>query len=77
MDAPGASPLPAVVVDDGTHQLRPPRGPSPEDLAGAIVKLLKNPHLREQMGERARTRTETLFSIDRYVRDLENAYRGV
>ena len=76
VDAPGASPLPAVVVDGSTRQLRPPLGPNPEDLAGAIVLLLQNPHLREQMGSRARTRSENLFSIERYVRDLENAYRG-
>ena len=76
VDAPGASPLPAVVVDGGTRQLRPPLGPNPEDLASAIVQLLQNPHLREQMGNRARTRSETLFNIERYVRDLEDAYRG-
>ena len=76
VDAPGASPLPAVVVDGNTRQLRPPLGPNPEDLASAIVQLLQNPHLREQMGSRAHTRSETLFSIERYVRDLENVYRG-
>lgn len=76
VDAPGASPLPAVVVDGDTRQLRPPLGPNPEDLASAIVQILKTPHLREQMGNRARTRSETLFNIERYVRDLEDAYRG-
>lgn len=75
--APGASPLPKVVVDGGTRQLRPPLGPSPEDLAAAIVQLSRNPHLREQMGTRARARAKELFSIERYVRELENAYSGI
>jgi glycosyltransferase involved in cell wall biosynthesis len=73
----GASPLPATVVDGRTRQLRSPLGPSPEDLASAIVKLLQDPYRREQMGLQARARAERLFNIQRYVRDLENAYRGI
>jgi glycosyltransferase involved in cell wall biosynthesis len=73
---PGASSLPAVVVDGRTRTLRPPLGPRDEDLAEAMVSLLRNPRLRRQMGERARERVERLFGLDRYVRDLENVYRG-
>lgn len=74
--APGASSLPAVVVDGRTRTLRPPLGPSPEDLAAAMVSLLRNPRLRRQMGERAQERAERLFGLDRYVRDLQSVYRG-
>jgi len=74
--APGASPLPALVVDGPTRQLRPPRGPNPVDLARSIVFLLLNPSERMLMGKRARAHTQEHFSIDRYVRDLENVYRG-
>lgn len=73
---PGASPLPAVVVDGRTRSLRPPLGPAPERLADAVVGLLRDPQLRHQMGERARERAEQVFSLERYARDLENAYRG-
>jgi glycosyltransferase involved in cell wall biosynthesis len=74
--APGASPLPAVVVDGCTRMLRPPLGPNPEALANAIVKLLLDPQLRRQMGERARERAQQLFSLERYVQQLQSAYRG-
>jgi glycosyltransferase involved in cell wall biosynthesis len=73
--APGASPLPKVVVDGRTRRLRPPLGPKPEELADAVVRLLRDAQLRRQMGKRARERMKRLFSIDRYARDLESAYR--
>jgi glycosyltransferase involved in cell wall biosynthesis len=74
--ASGASSLPAVVVDGRTRTLRPPLGPSPEDLAEAMISLLLNPQLRRVMGERARERAERLFDLGRYVRDLESVYRA-
>jgi glycosyltransferase involved in cell wall biosynthesis len=72
----GASPLPTVVVDGRTHALRPPLGPSPEVLAQAIVMLLREPLLRHNMGQWAHERAQHVFSLDRYVRSLERAYRG-
>ncbi|MCK4726720.1 MAG: glycosyltransferase [Anaerolineales bacterium] len=74
--APGASPLPKVVVDGETRTLRPPLGPNPNDLAQAIVRLCSNAELRHLMGTNARQRTQRLFSLERYVLDLENIYRG-
>jgi glycosyltransferase involved in cell wall biosynthesis len=74
--APGASPLPRVVVDGHTRRLRPPLGPEPETLAACMVELLQHPDLRHELGERARVRMREVFSLDRYVRDLERAYRG-
>jgi glycosyltransferase involved in cell wall biosynthesis len=76
VDAPGAAPLPAVVVDGKTLTLRPPLGLNPEALAEAISKLLHDPQLRRRMGEKARERALRLFSLERYVRNLESAYRG-
>lgn len=73
---PGASPLPAAVVDGRTRTLRPPLGPDPEKLAGAVVRLLQSSRLRRQLGERARERAKEIFGLDRYVRDLERAYIG-
>jgi glycosyltransferase involved in cell wall biosynthesis len=76
VDIPGAAPLPAVVVDGKTLTLRPPLGLNPETLAEAIIKLLHDPQLRRRMGEQARERALRLFSMERYVRNLESAYRG-
>jgi glycosyltransferase involved in cell wall biosynthesis len=74
--APGSSPLPKVVVDGETRILRPPLGPNPNDLARAIIRLCSNAELRHLMGTNARKRTQRLFSLKRYVSDLENIYRG-
>jgi glycosyltransferase involved in cell wall biosynthesis len=73
---PGASPLPNVVVDGRTQALRPPLAPHPEALAEAMVRLLQNPQVRYQMGRQARDRARRVFSVERYARDLERAYRG-
>jgi glycosyltransferase involved in cell wall biosynthesis len=75
--APGASPVPKVVVDGVTRNLRPPLGPSPEAIAEAVVTLLRNSRLRLEMGRKAHERVTRLFSLSRYVRDLESAYRSV
>ena len=76
VNAPGVAPLPSAVVDGRTRALRPPLGPSPESVADATVRLLNNPQLRKEMGQRARERVQKLFSIDRYARCLERAYSG-
>jgi len=74
--APGASPLPKVVVDGETRTLRAPLGPNPNDLAQAIIRLCSNSKLRHLMGTNARQRTQRYFSLERYVSDLEDLYRG-
>lgn len=76
VDDPRAAPLPTIVVDGKTLVLRPPLGPSPEDLAEAIIGLLRDPQRRHRMGEQARERVKRLFSLERYVQNLESAYRG-
>jgi glycosyltransferase involved in cell wall biosynthesis len=74
--APGVSPMPKYVVDGGTRQLREPLGPSPKALADAIIYLLQNPEKRFRMGSAARERIKTMFSIERYVNELESIYLG-
>ena len=76
VSAPGASPLPSVVVDGPSRTLRPPLGPNPQTLADLIVQLLREPQLRQKMGERARERAQKLFGLERYVQQLQGAYRG-
>ena len=74
--APGAAPLPIVVVDGRTRRLRPPLGPDPQAFATAIVELLSDPKRRHQMGKRGYERAQRYFGLKRYARDLELAYRG-
>jgi glycosyltransferase involved in cell wall biosynthesis len=74
--APGASPLPAFVVDGATQQLRPPHGPAPERLAEAVLTLLDAPHRRAELGQRARQRMREHFSLARYVREITTIYHN-
>jgi glycosyltransferase involved in cell wall biosynthesis len=74
--APGASPLPALVVDGATQQLRPPRGPAPEHLAEAVLTLIGDPQQRAELGQRARQRMREHFSLARYVREVTTIYRN-
>jgi hypothetical protein len=45
--------------------------------AAAMERFARHPLLRKQLGERARTRTTTMFLIDRYVRDFQATYAGL
>ena len=75
--APGASPVPEVVVDGKSRKLRPPAAPSPSYLAQAVVKLLKDGDMRLRLGESGRARAKLYFSLNRYVQDLEKIYRSI
>lgn len=59
-----------LVIDGETGFLVPVR--HPEVLANCILKLIKNPELRKQMGERARKRVIEKFSIEKYIAGVEN-----
>jgi glycosyltransferase involved in cell wall biosynthesis len=74
--APGATLLPSFVVDGRTGKFRPPLGPDPRQFAAAIVALLNDRPRCHTMGENAYQRVRQLFNLERYVRDLERAYRG-
>ncbi|MFO7540901.1 MAG: glycosyltransferase [Chloroflexota bacterium] len=75
LPAPGASPLPEVVVDGRSRTLRPPLGPNPQTLAAHTVSLLRDSARRQYLGEKARERTTRLFTLDRFVAELEAVYR--
>lgn len=71
----GVSPLPKLVVDGLTRCLRPPLGPAPDALANALIDLLLNPKMRVTMGNASRERVLQMFSIERYVQEIESVYR--
>lgn len=75
VSAVGASPLPQVVVDGRSRTLRPPLGPRPQLLASHTVTLLRDPALRRRLGEKAKERVTSLFTLDRYVQEIEAVYR--
>ena len=57
--------IPEAVIDGETGLLVPAGEPKP--LAGAIVRLLKDPALREQYGRAGRARVEAHFSVSALV----------
>jgi glycosyltransferase involved in cell wall biosynthesis len=67
--------IPEVVADGETGLLVPPR--DEEALADAIVRLLKDPDLRREMGEAGRVRARNLFSLERMVQNTLNVYQRV
>ena len=62
--------LPEVVGDAGL--LVPPK--DPDALAGAIAKLLDDPGLRAELGEKARNRIVTEFNWPRAARQVTEIY---
>lgn len=66
--------IPAVVVDGETGRLVAPDDPAA--LAGAVSDLLKDPGLRERMGEAGRRRAEQ-FSLAVMESRLLDLYRGL
>jgi len=65
--------VPEAVVPEETGLLCRPG--DPDDLARAILKLMKESDRLEPMGRRARERVRTLFSLDRMVGETERLYR--
>ena len=63
---------PEVVVDRVTGLLVPPR--DPQTLADAILRLLRDPDLRKQMGKAGRERVVEHFSVERMVERTEALY---
>lgn len=66
--------IPAVVVEGETGSLVPPDDPLA--LAGAVSELLKDPGLRQRMGEAGRRRAER-FSLAVMESRLLDLYRGL
>lgn len=66
--------IPEVVDEGGTGLLVSPQ--SPEELAGALVRLLEDTSLRERLGRAARERVEQDFSAAGMVQRYEALYRA-
>ncbi|HVJ27690.1 MAG TPA: glycosyltransferase family 4 protein [Vicinamibacterales bacterium] len=67
--------MPEVVQDGKTGILVPPR--DDRALADGIIRLLKDPALRERMGTAGLALAEARFSAERMVADTLRVYRGV
>jgi len=63
---------PEAVRDGETGLLVPLR--NPPALADAVLRLLRDPELRNLMGERGRKRTMEHFPVERMVREFETMY---
>jgi glycosyltransferase involved in cell wall biosynthesis len=67
--------IPEVVVDGETGFLVPPK--EPEAMADRIVRLLKDPALRQRMGEAGLARARARFTVDRMVEETNAVYERV
>ncbi len=65
--------VPELVDDGETGLLVPPR--DPDALAAAILRLLENPRLREDMGRHGRERVERQFTAERMVISTDQLFR--
>jgi len=68
-----AGALPEVVGNDGAGILVPPRNATA--LAQAITRLLKDPGLRQRMGQSARRRVLRLFTWENAARQMVEVYK--
>ena len=64
--------LSEVVADSQTGYLLPPG--NSKVLAEALVKLLKNPELREKMGQRGHRRVVENFGMERFTESMSAVY---
>lgn len=67
--------IPDVIREGKTGLLVAPD--HPEALAKAILKLLKNPELRQQMGEAAAQEARQRFTLEKMIGALEEVYQQV
>jgi glycosyltransferase involved in cell wall biosynthesis len=64
------------LVVDGETGFLVPVGKT-DAIAGAILRLIQNPALRKQMGEKAKERIIRNFPVSKYVNDVENVFSEV
>jgi glycosyltransferase involved in cell wall biosynthesis len=64
--------IPEAVDDEVTGVIVPPR--DEDALAAGIVRLLKSPELRRELGQAGRQRVIDSFSVDRLVEGTANVY---
>ncbi|HBR21115.1 MAG TPA: glycosyltransferase [Nitrospiraceae bacterium] len=67
---------PSELVADGETGFLVPVGKT-DAIAGAILRLIENPTLRERMGEKAKERIIRNFPVEKYVNDVENVFAEV
>jgi glycosyltransferase involved in cell wall biosynthesis len=65
--------IPEVIIDGETGLLFPPR--DPPALAAAVLRLLGDPALRTRLGNAARERVATVFTLARMVAETMAVYR--
>lgn len=63
---------PEIVMDGETGIIAPPR--DPENMAGALLKILSNRELAREMGRKGRERVEKEFSLEKMTRGYEAIY---
>ena len=66
--------VPELVVDGETGRLVPPDDPAA--LAGALETLIRDPHLRERLGEAGKARVQAEFSYEGGIVSLMNLFEG-
>lgn len=71
--ASAVSSIPEIVGDGETGLLVPPN--DPQALAAAVVRVLGNDVLREELGSRGRTRARSEFSVARMAERTAELYR--
>lgn len=64
-----------VIPDESTGILVPPD--AAPALAAAVLRLLNDPHLRREMGARARQTVVTRYDVKRLVSDIDALYRSL
>ncbi len=64
--------VPEVVINGKTGLLLPPR--KPNELAGACIKILQNPEMKQKMGQNGLNRVLKRFSWDSIVKEYLKAY---
>ena len=57
------------------NELHSPRSVSAKQLSETLLYLIENPDVRFRLGESAKRRAEKLFTIDRYIENVEINYR--
>ncbi len=67
--------IPEIIEDGVTGLLVPPY--SPDKLAEAIITILQNPSLAQQMGEAGRQRVGERFSVEQHVARIKEIYEEV
>ncbi|MBI3812636.1 MAG: glycosyltransferase [Nitrospirae bacterium] len=67
--------VPELVEEGMTGLLVPPQ--DAVALAGAVIRLARDPDLRRRLGEAGRCQVEERFTLDRFVRGIETVYSEV